>query len=56
MTTDFALMLHNKMENIREYIAEETLHWWRQADVLPVDVDHYKAKEKLMQYLEDIGI
>lgn len=56
MDLNFATDLHREKERIREHIADETLHWWRQIGVLSVAVDYYKAKEKLMQYLQDIGI
>ena len=56
MSVDFAAQLYREKEKIREQIAEETLHWWRQIGALPITAEHYEAKDKLMQYLEDIGV
>lgn len=55
MTKDFATEVYLEKEKLRELIADETIHWWKKNGVLSFTVDYYKAKEKLMDCLSDIG-
>lgn len=53
---DFAIYLNKERDSLRDRIAEETLHWWRKCGVINVNAEHYRAKERLMEYLHEIGV